>query len=166
MARMIKILLVCTGNLCRSSMAEALAEKLLKEKFPDKSGKISFSSAGVSAFEGLPATQGAIDALRAHGIDLRGHRSRLLSIGLAQEADLILTMTGDQKERVKLIAPDVANRVFTLKEYNLIKAGTPPAACDYQVDITDPTGEPMEVFEACIRELEEELTKLIGGQID
>lgn len=159
---MVKILLVCTGNLCRSSMAEALAEKILKEKFPDKRERVSFSSAGVSAMEGLPAIQDAVEALRSRGIDLGNHRSRILTTELAQEADLILTMTRDQKERVKLIAPDVANRVFTLKEYNLLQAGTPPEACDYQVDVSDPTGEPVEAFEKCVKGLEEELTKLIG----
>lgn len=145
-------------------MAQALAEKILQEKFPFKLGKIHFSSAGVSAMEGLPAIQDAVEALRARGIDLRGHRSRLLTTKVAQEADLILTMTRDQKERVKMVAPEMARKVYTLKEYNLIKAGTPPEACDYQVDISDPTGEPVEVFEECVKGLEEEITKVIKGQ--
>lgn len=161
MSKVFHILLVCTGNICRSSMAEALAKKILKDNFSDKFGRIRISSAGVSAVDGLPASRGAIDILKSRGIDLTSHRSRLVDTSMIERSDLILTMSQDQRERIKTLSPTSAAKVFTLKEFNLLRSGIPAEACHYDLDIADPGGGPPEVFEACVVELEEELKAML-----
>jgi protein-tyrosine phosphatase len=142
-------------------MAEALAKKILKDNFPDKCDRISISSAGVSAVDGLPASQGAIDILKSKGIDLREHRSQLVTVRMIERSDLILTMSQDQRERVKALSPTSSPKVFALKEFNLLRNGCPAEACDYDLDIADPGGGPREVFEACVAELEKELKAML-----
>jgi protein-tyrosine-phosphatase len=86
----LSILFVCSGNSCRSPMAEAIARYMAKEL--DLEG-ISFRSAGTSTIHGLPASQGALDAAHRHGLALDGHLSSPLSQELIETADLILTMS-------------------------------------------------------------------------
>ena len=84
-----KILFLCSGNTCRSPLAEGIARKILADRvnFP-----VEISSAGTSAFEGMPASQHSVEVAARHGIDLDGHRSTLLNRTRVREADLIVTM--------------------------------------------------------------------------
>lgn len=84
------ILFVCSGNTCRSPMAEGLFRDLLVKR---QISHIVCQSAGVSAFPGDPAAENAVAVLREWGIDISGHRSRPVSAPLLEEADLILCMT-------------------------------------------------------------------------
>ncbi len=103
------VLLVCSGNTCRSAMAEIMLRGLR----PD----LLVASAGIAATEGVPATPGAVVAARSRGLDLRDHRSRPVTLGLVAEARLILTMTGAHKEAVLAGFPEARGKTWVLAEF-------------------------------------------------
>jgi protein-tyrosine phosphatase len=92
-----RLLFVCTGNTCRSPMAEAIARHRLGELGWEQ---VEVGSAGVAAYSGSPASEGSLHAAGAHGLDLSGHRATLLTDDLAKGADLILTMSPSHLMRV------------------------------------------------------------------
>ncbi|QSS99846.1 low molecular weight protein arginine phosphatase [Pontibacillus sp. ALD_SL1] len=104
------ILFVCTGNTCRSPMAEAL----LREKHED----IEVRSAGIFAHKGSKASKGTEEVLKKKGISLN-HESQPLSEDLMRWANIVLTMTAQHKQSVVMEYPRYEDNVFTLKEYVL-----------------------------------------------
>ncbi|SNS64234.1 protein-tyrosine phosphatase [Anaerovirgula multivorans] len=110
------ILFVCTGNTCRSSMAEALFKDLL-EKEQHNLGDVRVISAGTSAVVGDLASCASKEIIREKGISLENHRAKPLTRELIEEADLVLTMTGNHKHHVLNLCPEAKDKVFTLKEY-------------------------------------------------
>ncbi|MCL6449257.1 MAG: low molecular weight protein arginine phosphatase [Armatimonadetes bacterium] len=144
-----KILFVCTGNTCRSSMAEAIARKMLRDR--NKQDQVQVSSAGTAALPDAGATEQAIAVMEEMGINLREHKATLLTPELVKEADLVLTMTGAHKEQVKRLISGAKEKVFTLAEF--AGAGT---------DILDPIGGPVDVYRQCAADLR----YLIGLALD
>src|SRR5690606_21252806 len=98
MSRRATILFVCTGNTCRSPMAEALCNEMLAER--GVSDRWVARSAGTAAIPGMPANERAIETLRADGVDVESHRSTPLDEVALSEASLILTMTQSHKDEV------------------------------------------------------------------
>lgn len=152
-----RILLVCSGNTCRSSMAEALMRDALQRLWPEGALRVEVGSAGTSAWPGTPASDQSVAALRERGLDLSGHRSRRLDAALVAGADLILTMTRQHKSYIQSLLPEApaadpaqgveAPRLYTLREYAY------PDQREAWWDILDPVGGSLEVYRATAEEL-------------
>ncbi|NIN72515.1 MAG: low molecular weight phosphatase family protein [Gemmatimonadetes bacterium] len=97
------ILFVCTGNTCRSPLAEVIARRALEARGWDH---VSVDSAGTSAVWGAPASEGSMTAAEAIGLDLSGHRSQPVTAELVQSADIILAMTPNHVEAVEVLGED------------------------------------------------------------
>ena len=110
-----KVLFVCTANICRSFMAERIFRKRLKE---NSHSDIEVSSASLFDMEGAPADPGAVDILEEKGFDGYGHKSKLLTEDMVAETDMILVM--DQQHRKTIIEnyPDAKGKVFLLKPFS------------------------------------------------
>lgn len=102
------ILLLCTGNVCRSPMAEGLMRQLLPAH--------ELFSAGLYAEEGQPADPMAVELMSQLGIDIGAHRARQLSSWMMREADLVLTMDSEQQRLVRRRYPKAAAKVERLGE--------------------------------------------------
>lgn len=111
----VKVLTVCTGNICRSP----LAELILSSRFEGDS-RFDVSSAGLMAVVGSPMDKHAAQQLRAHGGDSTGHRGTQLSEELVATANLILTMTRSQRDEVIRRYPRAMKRTFTLTEFAML----------------------------------------------
>ena len=123
------ILFVCTGNSCRSVMAEGLFKKFVE----GRSGKFSVSSAGISAVDGFPATEETVRVMREAGADVSNHQSRRLTLEMIKSADKIFVMERFHKDWVLRLAPEADDKVMLLTEYS--KKGDGFAA---EIDIPDP----------------------------
>jgi protein-tyrosine-phosphatase len=133
--------LVCTGNICRSPLAEALLRAALKERGVEG---VDVSSAGTGAWDGAPASEGAYLVGLERGLDLSGHRARLLTREVVEQADLILTMARHHRARVQELGGE--GRVHVLGEY----AGRSPD----EGEVSDPFGGDLDVYRQTCAELE------------
>jgi len=111
---MFQVLIVCTGNTCRSPMGEAILRSILPAEISDR---VTVSSAGTGASEGIPAAAFAVDATSARGMALSGHRSRPLTAALIRDSDLVLGMEPMHVAFAKDLAPDASERVHLITEH-------------------------------------------------
>lgn len=142
MAEPRRVLFVCTGNLCRSPMAAALASA------GHGGGDVVFESAGVAALDGAPATPTAVTACAEVGVDLVSHRARMLTPEMAASADVVYVMTAGHLAQVLRIAPEAAGRVVLLR---------PDGG-----DIDDPYGLPLDAYRAARDEIAAALRERFG----
>jgi len=148
----VKFLFVCTGNTCRSPMAVGIFRKYLAEKLGcevDHLDKMGYKilSAGIMDIQDLPATAEAVEACAANGIDIKAHKSRALSKQLIEESDFIFVMGQMHRQRVTALKPDAGNKCMLLAENQ---------------DITDPIGQPQQVYNNCARLIEKAVKERIG----
>lgn len=115
-SRLIEILFVCTGNVCRSPMAEHLLRRALRERGVDD----GVSSAGLLP-DGMPAAPEVIEILQGRGLDASSHRSRTVTPEILDASDLVVGMAREHVRELALMAPAVLPRSFTLKE--LVRRG-------------------------------------------
>ncbi|HXF94847.1 MAG TPA: low molecular weight protein arginine phosphatase [Gemmatimonadales bacterium] len=137
-----RILFVCTGNICRSPLAEALMRRALERRGIHS---IEVTSAGTGAWDGAPASEGAYLVALERGIDLSAHRARLLTADLVRQADLVLTMARHHRARVDELGGE--GRVHVLGEY----AGREGD----DAEVSDPFGGKLDVYRETCRQLEE-----------
>ena len=140
------VVLVCTGNTCRSPMAETLLREQLNKKF-GREDLVRVLSAGVAAGNGFGASSQAVEVMGHRGLDLTGHSSQPLDDEIIKVADVILTMTRGHRSAILAAWPELDSRVQTLRR----DGG----------DISDPVGMPVEVYENCANQIDGELSAWI-----
>jgi len=140
------LLFVCSGNTCRSPMAEALARKIAQRRGIEN---LNISSAGTNAWDNVPATDEALLVGMEREIDLTGHRARKLTPTIVSEADLIFVMTPGHLEQVKQLGG--RGKVHVIDEY---------ASGPANQGVADPYGGDLEAYRHTADLLEAELEKL------
>src|SRR4051812_4339361 len=128
------ILFVCTGNVCRSPMAEGIFRHVMKGR-----RDVQVLSAGIGAMEGQAPSTYAVQAVRELGIDISKQRSRMLTAELVQEADYIFGMTHSHVDSVNLLYPHAAEKTFLLREFD-------DTLDIFEKDISDPIGGSFDVY--------------------
>ncbi|NMC44340.1 MAG: low molecular weight protein arginine phosphatase [candidate division Zixibacteria bacterium] len=145
-----KVLFICTGNTCRSPMAEGSLRVLLQGRGIDT---IDVLSAGTAAPPGCPATTYAVEAVKTWDGDISGHRSRPMTRELIEEADLILVMTPTHYRDVVTISPEAREKTFLLKRF--------PEPGDDGEGVADPIGGSLDQYNQTFLEIGEELGRML-----
>ena len=142
------ILFVCTGNICRSPMAEGLFRAAMKGR-----GDYRAISAGLGAVDGQPPSTNAVLAARELGIDISGQRSRMLTREVVDQADYIFGMTHSHIETVMMLYPQAAEKTFLLREFD-------ETLDVFEKDISDPIGGSLEIYTICRDQIEQGIASI------
>jgi protein-tyrosine phosphatase len=182
---MAAVLVVCTGNVCRSPVAEGLLRAAMQTRFGGSAPTIA--SAGVAGWKGSKADAHSIESLAERGIDISSHRGRRLSRQDLADASVVIAMAYEHSDAVVTLAPEAIDRTFTLKELvRLLESAPVSDAGDadavevlrrrideaaalrragfegnaYDEDIADPLGLPLDAFRAMTWEIGEWVERL------
>jgi low molecular weight protein-tyrosine phosphatase len=179
------ILVVCTGNICRSPIAEGFLRDALAIRFGD--GAPAVGSAGTMGWEGSGAMPESIEVAAEHGADIADHRAHELTQADIADASLIVTMAAEHRSFVAALDDDAVAKTFTLKELVRILEHLPPpadagpgglgervaaasatraegfAGNPHDEDVADPLGMPLSSYRAIAWELREWLDRMVAG---
>ena len=149
------VLFVCSGNQCRSPVAEVI----LRKRAAEAGLSVVVGSAGTLAgMTGFPAQEVTIEAAAELGFDLRGHVSRCITRAILQEAHLVLALARVHVRLLERAFPEEASRVRLFKPYCLGREAGGSSADD----VPDPVGLPLEVHRACVREISGCLDQMVA----
>jgi glycine hydroxymethyltransferase len=140
------VLFICTGNICRSPMAEGLLRQM-------SAGRIEAASAGLGAGRGQQPSAHAINVLKEEGIDISDIRSQPVSAHLLEKADHIFTMTRDHLDMLLLLFPEMAAKARLLRFDEAAKGG--------RADVTDPIGGTRETYESCKEDIKRAMPRVM-----
>ena len=183
---MTSILVVCTGNICRSPIAEGLLRDALVARFGPRAPNVA--SAGTQGWEGSEARAESVQAAAERGVDISGHVAREITGTMVQDATLVITMAREHRDAIGRFSPDTAHKTFTLKELGRLLGSLPPpppgagpdglearvreadaaraggfAGNPHDEDVADPLGMPLESYRAVAWELDESVARLVDG---
>jgi glycine hydroxymethyltransferase len=144
------VLFVCTGNICRSPIAEGLFRRLLGNR-----KDIAVASAGVHAVRGQPPSLYAVEVCEQDGVDIRNLRSQPLTAALVDQATHIFAMTGAHVETIHMLFPHGAEKTFLLREFE------EPGATVWR-DVPDPIGLGRDVYAVCARTIKNALPSVLA----
>lgn len=147
---MLKVLFVCTGNTCRSPMAEALARHRMEGS---REGEVEFSSAGTLDLGNAPASPDAVEVLSEIGVDLTSHRSTYLTAELIRSADLVVAMAERHRDVITSLVSEAEGKVVLLGEMDPERELS---------DIRDPIGGDKQIY----REARDDIDSLLGPFLD
>ncbi|NLM12986.1 MAG: low molecular weight protein arginine phosphatase [Epulopiscium sp.] len=142
-----KIMFVCTGNTCRSPMAEALTKNALEKA---SLNDVEVVSRGISVFFSSGASEYAHQAMKEYGLNLDTHKSKQIEPKDIEDVDLILTMTNSHKQYLHHNFPAHKGKIFTLKEF-----------VEESGDVEDPFGGQIKEYRSCAENLHQLVQKLV-----
>src|SRR6478736_3222766 len=142
-------LFICTGNICRSPMAEALFRHATQGRSDYRA-----ISAGLGAIDGQPPSTYSVQAMKEIGVDISKQRSQMLTAELVNQADYIFGMTHGHVDAVMLLFPLAAEKTFLLREFD-------ETLDVFEKDISDPIGGSYEVYLNCRDQIEQGIASLV-----
>ena len=144
-----RILFVCTANICRSVMAEAILTHLLG----DQRKSVKVDSAGIDALIGQSPDEFTQQVTSSHGLDVSTHQARQLTQETLEQSDLVLCLAENHRRSILSAYPRSASKVFLLKQFRRKQPLKYPS-------VDDPIGRPLYHYEHCYFQIEEEVRRV------